>query len=63
MSIAKANKRKYKENYIKDDFTCLQKDGEVIPHCILCMKTLANSYSKTIPAQATFEQCSQGANQ
>jgi len=27
MSIANANRRKYKEVYIKYDFTCLQKDG------------------------------------
>jgi len=31
MSIAKANKRKYKEDYIGYGFTCLQKDGEYIP--------------------------------
>ena len=32
------------------------------PKCVLCMKTLANSCFKTIPAQAAFEQCSQGAS-
>jgi len=40
MSIAKANKRKYKEDYIKNDFTYLQKDGENIVQCVMCMKTL-----------------------
>ena len=49
MSIAKDNikiKRKYKEDYLKYEFTCLQKDGEDIPQCVLCMKTLANSCLK-----------------
>jgi len=35
MSNAKVNKRKYKEDYIKYGFTCLQKDGEDIPQCVV----------------------------
>ena len=31
MSVAKANKRKYKEDYIRYGVACLQKDGEYIP--------------------------------
>ena len=31
MSVAKANKRKYKEDYIRYDGVSLQKDGEYIP--------------------------------
>jgi len=31
MSVAKANKRKYKEDYIRFVVACLQKDGEYIP--------------------------------
>ena len=49
MSIAKADiniKQKYKEDYIKYGFTCLQKDGEDIPQCVLCRRTLANSCLK-----------------
>jgi len=30
MSVAKANKRKYKEVYIRYGVACLQKDGEYI---------------------------------
>jgi len=40
MSIAKANKRECKEDYINFGFTCLQKDGEDIPVCVWCMKTM-----------------------
>ena len=43
MSIVKASKRKYKEDYIRYGFICLQKDGEETPQCVLCMKTPANS--------------------
>ena len=32
-------------------FTCLQKDGEYIPQCVLCMKTMASSCFTTIPTQ------------
>ena len=49
MSIAKADikiKQKYKEDYIKYGFTYLQKDGEDIPQCVLCMKTMAKSRLK-----------------
>jgi len=31
MSVAKANKQKYKEDYIRYDVASLQKDGEYIP--------------------------------
>jgi len=31
MSVAKANKRKYEEDYIRYGVACLQKDGEYIP--------------------------------
>jgi len=31
MSVAKANKRKYKEDYIRYGVACLQNDGEYIP--------------------------------
>jgi len=31
MSVAKANKRKYKEDYIRYGVACLQKGGEYIP--------------------------------
>jgi len=31
MSVAKANKLKYKEDYIRYGVACLQKDGEYIP--------------------------------
>jgi len=30
MSVAKANKRKYKEDYIRYGVACLQKDGEYV---------------------------------
>jgi len=60
MSIAKANRQKYKEDYIKHGFTCFQKDGQDIPQCVLCTKTLFITIP--LPAQATFEQCSQGAS-
>ena len=30
-SVAKAYRRKYKEDYIRYGFACLQKDGEYIP--------------------------------
>jgi len=46
MSIAKANKRECKEDYINFGFTCLQKDGEDIPVCVWCMKTLVKSCLK-----------------
>jgi len=45
MSIAKVNKRKPKEDYIKYGFACPQKDGEYIP-CVSCIKTLASSWLK-----------------
>jgi len=31
ISVVKANKRKYKEDYIRYGVACLQKDGEYIP--------------------------------
>ena len=31
MSVAKANKGKYKKDYIRYGVACLQKDGEYIP--------------------------------
>jgi len=31
MWVAKANKRKYKEDYIRYGLACFQKDGEYIP--------------------------------
>ena len=49
MLIVKANiklKQNYKEDYIKYGFTCLQKDGEDIPQCVLCTNMLANSCLK-----------------
>jgi len=46
MSIAEANKRTSKEIYIKYGFTCFQKDGDIL-QCVLCVKILANSCSKS----------------
>jgi len=36
MSVAKANKRKYKEEYIRYGVGCFQEDGEYIPQgCVV----------------------------
>ena len=47
MSVAKANKRKYKEDYIRYGVACLQKDEEYIPQGMLYMKTLTNNCLKS----------------
>ena len=39
-------KRKYSAVYIKYGFIAIEHNGEALPQCIVCMKTLANSVMK-----------------
>ena len=52
--FAKANKPKYKKQYIKYGCTCLQKDGKDLSQCVLCMKTLINSCLKPFQHKQHF---------
>ena len=40
------SKRKYSPDYIKYGFITIKHNGEVLPQCVVCMKTLANSAMK-----------------
>ena len=62
MSVAKANKGKYKEDYIGYGVACLQKDGEYIPQGYVVHENTGQQLFE-IPPQAAFEQRSQGATQ
>lgn len=39
-------KRKYDDSYIKCGFIPLDRGGEVVPQCVLCMRTLSNASMK-----------------
>ena len=40
------SKRKYSPAYIKYGLIAIEHNGEVLPHCVVCMKTIANSAMK-----------------
>lgn len=40
------SKRKYDDNYINYGFIALENRNDVVPQCVICMKTLANSSMK-----------------
>ena len=40
------SKRKYSPAYIKYGFIAIEHNGEALPQCVVCMKTLANSAMK-----------------
>ena len=40
------SKRKYNTEYIKYGFVSVQRRGEYLPQCVICMRTLSNSAMK-----------------
>nr|XP_039264456.1 zinc finger BED domain-containing protein 5-like isoform X2 [Styela clava]XP_039264458.1 zinc finger BED domain-containing protein 5-like isoform X2 [Styela clava] len=40
------SKRKYSENYIEYGFIAIEHRGDILPQCVICMKTLSNAALK-----------------
>jgi len=51
VSVAKVNKRKYKEDYIRYGVACLQKDGEYIPQRYVVHENTGEQLFEIIPTQ------------